>query len=437
MRSNLVRNFLFALGIGFGVLRSTFGDILFIDLNGAKDEVAAAQRAAAARHEKLIVIPDANQNVTYFKPSLFRQLLNDRLSEFEAHGTQISSLVVSGHDGVGSFFGDRGRITGSDLKQIFEAHPKSRESVRSMYLWGCYALAVGELNQNWRLVFPDALFIAGFDGSAPSRYANAGQRVLESMLMKESKFMKAHDQRQLLALFRAIPSTDITTSAAYVCDQYITHSGIQTFQQALGECAWSDQATELTKTYECYLEAQDEKCRSVPENTQSSPLRELYNYTVSKSQCSMQDHPDTRFAILPQREDILKLIFFNTLWNNFLKKHGDSISAIDANLKKIGAPPELLLGDLSKLSRGELVKKLRAAYEFVSQYLEKNFWKQKRTVPITFRNFRSVIMTLDDFAMTSKYSACIPVSWVEPGAQESSHCEEDFQKDFNLRPEDL
>ena len=39
-------------------------DILFIDVNNAASEVAAAQRAADARHEKLIVVPIRTKQMT-------------------------------------------------------------------------------------------------------------------------------------------------------------------------------------------------------------------------------------------------------------------------------------------------------------------------------------------------------------------------------------
>ena len=186
------------LGLLFIIItnfNTVYADILFLDLNNSPKEIEAAKKAAKQRGEKLIVFPERAMRY----PADIEQNLNQKLTELKSKNQQnkISSLIISGHDGNGHFTGSKGSMSYSDFANILESHPELKESVKSLYLWGCYTATPGSIINNWKPTFKNLDVIIGYDGSAPANDKLAGHNYLADALVKEKKMTSAKTDKQL------------------------------------------------------------------------------------------------------------------------------------------------------------------------------------------------------------------------------------------------
>src|SRR5690606_31470840 len=75
--------------------------VFFIDANDSKREIEYARQAACQRGERIVVA----------KPNE----IDSKMQELADQNKAISSLIASGHDGGGSFYGADGRMTKSSI----------------------------------------------------------------------------------------------------------------------------------------------------------------------------------------------------------------------------------------------------------------------------------------------------------------------------------
>ena len=253
-----------------------------IDFNGFTEEMVAAQKAAQARGEKLIIFPDfaklrastdpiqkqayANTQqiqkqkckwgIPSCKPlydrmeSIGEQMastvqqngvsgstVSKLLADLESKGTKLSSIIISGHDGNGSFAGEGGDLSYADLKAAADKNPTVVDGVHSLLLWGCYSTTPASIEFKWKTSLPNLHAIVGFNGSAPFGDKPASSFYLTDFLKKEPNLESIHDARELDAQFKSIRSLSAMTAAGCINGTYLqSHKAPVSLQQILGSC---------------------------------------------------------------------------------------------------------------------------------------------------------------------------------------------------------
>lgn len=190
-------------------------DILFFDLNDSQKERQAAERAAARRGEKLINVPlvepqvrddvralekdvqkadyitrrscaesagsgrcaTATQNLKSAESSynsyvsqikrFGKDELTQALAKVKKDGNDISSIIISGHDGDRQYWGTYAWFEDDNLMDALEANQPLGQNLRSLYLWGCYTGITDDFLKHWDRAIPSSTMIAGFDGQSP------------------------------------------------------------------------------------------------------------------------------------------------------------------------------------------------------------------------------------------------------------------------------
>ena len=242
-------------------------DVLFIDLNFSPTEVKAAEKAASARGEKLILLPEIpaatriridklKQNMLTVehkneqllarieqarkgqirlsfaelkrleiqlgnsweersrseqafeeaaaKFPIDKAVLSKAFSQFP-RGTSISSIVLSSHQ-AGGFFGTAGRLERQDLIELLKAQPQVYAGLKSLYLWGCYTATLATV-KTWREELPTVQVIAGYDDRAPKGYRPASASYLHSLMTQEKKIgdkaVKARNSHEDMQRFQS------------------------------------------------------------------------------------------------------------------------------------------------------------------------------------------------------------------------------------------
>jgi len=236
-----------ALGLFSSVVKA---DILFIDLNNVEAEIVVARQEAAKRGEKLIILPTDRQkfknenreysrismelNHTYTKldkceetgkecESLRRtaESLNGRLSkltkiEYDVNmlnaelanlSSNISTVMISGHDGDGSFNGDFGSIRSDQFLAAFKKF-KGRNDIQSLYLLGCNSVTAHTLGGLWKASFPNAKFIAGYEETGYLRENAQGHEFIRGLLSQEKNILASKTAEEAMRKFQRISPTN-------------------------------------------------------------------------------------------------------------------------------------------------------------------------------------------------------------------------------------
>lgn len=441
-------------------------DILFLDLNDAPAEIAAARRAAAARGERVIVFPvvapevrrriqelrsvyerassvrsackenceslQQQQNSAYNALQSVRnenrmngEKLKEEIGRLKAQNTTLTSIVISGHDGNGGFGGENGSLSEQQMAEALAAHPPMADSVRSLLLWGCYTATPASIEMQWKTPFPNLVAVAGFDGSAPGKDKLGAATYLEDFLKKEKQLTAMTDARQLNNAFLSIRNISIMTSAACVNGIYMRPGQApQSMESLMGECRdlaikikAQKEAGGSTDIYQCYLLG-EAGCEDPPANPHSSPLRQYYNDLQATKHC---DEALSSVGIVrPSPDEVIRLIYFRNVVNNYEIIHKEDIDKVNAVLDKVNAAPDLRIKDFSKMSRAEIIKKFAA----ITEYTDKNKIKitpEMTEEDIEFNSSLQLVQShVEIHASVLNKLGNIPFEWVEPNAAEKS-----------------
>lgn len=224
-------------------------DVLFIDLNNVELEINVAREAAKQRGEKLIVLP-LNRN-NYKDPA--RSKLNQQWNEvgqryqrfcyndvvntekcdkakndevrimremeklppqikydaakLKEELTQIkenvSSVMISGHDGGGSFHGEFGEIEGQQFLDTLKGYA-GRDNIRSLYLLGCNSATTHTFGSLWKAALLNAAFIAGYEGIGYLRDNALGHNFIRKAMAEEKNILASINMTEALKKFRNV-----------------------------------------------------------------------------------------------------------------------------------------------------------------------------------------------------------------------------------------
>ncbi|QDK46358.1 hypothetical protein DOM22_14875 [Bdellovibrio sp. ZAP7] len=436
-----------AIGTFYFSATTAHADILFLNVNDSGREIDAAMKAAKARGEKLIVLPQptdpvlfqkakinldekmniyrkcqdkgasdcsierknalaANREAKKYRTSISATSLKSELAKIKNSGTKLTSLVVSGHDGNGYFGGNNGELSERAIASAFAAQAPVGDGIRSMMLWGCYTANIGSLSSNWKKTLPNVELIAGYDGIAPLADKPANWQYLTDVLVKEKNLTAIKDANQLKKALNGLDGTNLLNASICVGDNFASHKLALNLRDAKNLCEGALAA--VTPTYTCYLHAEP-NCENPPANTGASELRTAYNKLQDARHCLEleENRPFEEVRRLPSPDTLIRLIHFKTVKANFMELNPDYLSSLNNLLKRVGAPEDLMWGDLEKMTRAEILNKLNKTNDYLSEK-SSTPGPDYPEVSALVAGTRGLQRVLGDLL--------VPFAWVEPSA---------------------
>lgn len=422
----------------FALSLNANADVLFLNLNGAKEELKVAEEAAKRNGEKFIVLPTAPYD--HFNPSN----MNEMLSTVEG---DITTLIVSGHNGGGGISGTTGNVPDSTTlyNAIMKSAPKLRKSIKNIFLWGCYGATPYTLQNKWGSIFPNYSVIAGFDGSAPYDGRLANSSYMKAILEMDEKLGKDRNLEKIKTYLKQIehinqifPSLLVNTCEEDESnkDYYISSKSLRDTESVMAledihkSCpAKIENLQKLQpKIFLTYFEGK----KAIPKNHHTSDLRMFYGEIRQAEHCFDKTNA-LRDIYDPAR--VLFLIYNDQVKDNFFEQYSaytdQKLSSFNEltredfeNIKKDYKNPAVNLSKLIKI-RSQDIKKMNRAE--ISKYLngltEMNHIldSRKALTPIS-QNIAAIKKVLSNhlYEMTP---ACIPFGWATtPHSKKTSNC---------------
>src|SRR5665213_1623155 len=84
------------------------------------DGVAAANQSAQAKHKDKVAIMGVGDPVD-------ADGIEKKIAEKESEGYTFDTIIISGHDGSGHFFGENGNVLASEVSDIVERRSQAVE----------------------------------------------------------------------------------------------------------------------------------------------------------------------------------------------------------------------------------------------------------------------------------------------------------------------
>lgn len=445
-------------------------DVLFLDMNASVKEKEAAREAARKAGRRFVAYPDLSaedgrelnrlddefkktsqqrkklcsasegpacsdiqkkiaaireaRGVIYKKNSFTENAFAELLAKQAADGRAFATVVVSGHDGTGDFSGLLGHIGDKDLAKHLGAHPALKDGVRSLHLWGCNTTTPGSLLMNWTKQFPRALFISGYDESAPANTREGSWKYLAAVIEKESAFQEITDAKKLQRMLKGLPHVNEMHAAVYSCGAWASNKDTVNLDEYQARCeGLKKEILANEETYQCYLKAPTEACKNPPADKANGPVRAFYRILQRAEGCNATSR-DPAFRQY-SRDQVIRLNFFDEITRNASRIYADELKQSDDLLERLGAPAGLRFADLEKLSRKELREKIEELDRFlIARLPDLNADPALASVSEThaeetaLRNLRSSLLQ----SLFSLEAHCVPFNWTEPDKTEESRC---------------
>jgi hypothetical protein len=454
-------NFIVAMALSWLLFLSAepaLGDILFLDFNDSPSEVEAATRAALLRGEKLRVFPaeagesrrqvralqkefasekaqvlrlcpqdvepdEACRSAYDRQMKVYNELhtLSDKVKKIDGpslarelqslrgQGVNLTSLVISGHDGDREFWGMYGSIKDKEIEEAFLANPPMAEGVRSLYLWNCYSATTDDFLNGWKRAFPNAM-LAGYPSQGPKGSRPASGRLLEDMLKKEEGFLQTRDREELGRIFNSLSEVNSVRSA--ICldrETVVTNGSVHSIADDIDACSRkTKEEVKWSGIYDCYMRARPGCEATPPEGDNQSDLRQSYNYFQETKHCEevLQRKGQARgITSLSARV----LVFEKTIRKNFASFHEKELAEMDALLDELGVDPSLRVQEMGKLSRREyldLIKGIKQEWNTQKQALK------DRDGLVSDSRVEALGYYLDELEKVQS-AKCIPGTWIE------------------------
>lgn len=458
------------LAVFFGVGFPASADILFLTFNPAPGEVRAAREGAKARGEELFVLPrvpateerrlesleqeeaalirkaekeqsddelnkisermiviqDEKENilnaVSVTPASLLAELRN-----FDAKNIRFSTVILSGHDGNGKFWGSIGKeLNSEELRKAFMAVPRLAQGVRSVALLGCYTTNIGSLDTHWKTVFPEAKAFGGYEQKGPLAHVPMGHEYLKAFLSRDRKFAQAKTKQEMLALFKDLPQIR-NLAASLASDHFhVSHRGVKTIEELYESCRNLGGESTLRKQFTCYYEARS-GCDNVPKDTKAGALRKFYEELQANAHCKEMLTVDADHS-LPRAEAVLSLIFFENIKGNFFRLHQAELQELDKWMYEAGVEPLDLTG--KERNRAQLLKDIRQARMSLMKWGRGlRFVEHFKLGYISHAKAAQRLAEVDKIILTLM-PGCAPSAWVDPLVTTRSSC---LTKNDNLQ----
>jgi hypothetical protein len=398
------------LFINFNSILNTQTGKYMSEGGGVNVEIEAAKKAAAKTGRKLVIFPDKKTAEINYRT------LTDFLSKQKPNA--INSIVISGHDGNGSFGGKNGELSTGNLKHLLtqSSVQASVAGVRSLHLLGCYTGTPGVVNE-WNPIdrndspLPSLEIVSGFDNKSPFSGDKRLFGIVENLLTQEKKLLQTAENdefsKNILEVIKNINRTKLDLSigiracndvfylnkeAEYNNNERERSTPYQkiSMTEMVNECT-SDKAqaeiSELFKKISCWRDPVQaaifndtskeeirQFCSNIKVDDPPNPngeLRKIYSQYLAKSHCF-------EFIIggVPASpESVLRLLFAENVFKNVMKH--SRVQALMKDVLKNNHTEEakLLTAHIKKALNGEYVtrKEWIAGMQQINTIIEKQF----------------------------------------------------------------
>ncbi len=364
------------LGLGLFVTPCVRANVLFLDLNDSPKELAACQeglRDAGQGHQVVSVGPSGGDE----RPLTMEKILG-KVEQARRKGINFDSIVISGEDGSGVFFGSEGSFSARQLRGLVEKMNQGGSKVRTAALWGCYPTTKHGCQTYWLKAHPSINMAVGFSTQGPSKERPANHRLMREYCKIRDQAARAASIDQL-CLFYFNLSKGINDTSVGVCnrrgvasDFYDTlgrdgrRSGeniCQTYDELQARCGQAGDALVKSDVFDNCMSGGDSTFdfdRSCGDAAgRSSPLRKYYNQLHLWRHCKEQVNTEHGFE-MPEPMTVIRLLKFKYIRDNLARLNARELNDYDDRLRQIGLQ-NFTLGDIRNLSRRELRERVEGA----------------------------------------------------------------------------
>lgn len=370
-----------------GVDESTQETVVMVDLNFVLGEVDTAKKAACEQGKKFVLLPYGYErhkelgtlrekiyrNDSYSKnndcfadPSsarcqdllakrstlheeMFRKEreikaresqknLEEGFKALASEGKKVNSVILSGHDGSGSFYGKAGSTTKYDvvelLKDSYEDKPELLEDLNSVYLWGCYTATKAE-TEWWSKQLPQLDIVAGFHGTGPSIGKSASNTILYDLMMSENEIYNVQEKDEMEKTLKNLEGLPYLLSGIYVktCGEeeyYLSRQKMDGHYDRLytefgptgtASCKKEENNAANAAHYEKFMRYFTGEL-AIPEDTSNGELRTIYNFSRSWEHCK-EHWDDPSQGLDPDK--VALLLFYEGVKANFHNAFKDQL----------------------------------------------------------------------------------------------------------------
>ena len=333
--------------------------------------------------------------------------IKSALTDSDTRNVNVTSIIISGHNDGGMFFGEAGGIRDADLFSVISSH-KSSMNASSFYGWGCYTTT----KENARMAkesVPSLKVIVGFDNRSPSQSFSGDLQYLQYVMRKEAVAKAIATPAQAKKFIEAIPHKGAMTPALLLDTKagilYATPTQITKFANLNNDCtpAVLSRAVELTKTYEKYRDSRGAGYEDVPKDLENGFLRKFYTTLRKYSHCAA-------FASMKltgvDPNLVIPLVLYHEVQSNFGTYYDQDWSNLRILMAKVpGAmdPPDLLSKNTRRLDLLNFNSSMWGVFQDSDRdkyltrddvlFLEKMLWRVDKLL-VGFR--------------------CTPEKWIEP-----------------------
>ncbi len=355
--------------------------VLMLAFNDAGTEISGAQAGACARGERLVIFPQLSREAQQAKNALatisrrtraicselscpqspqltaledeYRRAsaiqeanksdIKAQLAQFaadsKAQGAKVNSLILSGHDGGGEYYGDTGRTDLAEISELVNGNREVFDDTSSLLLMGCWT-GVPDQVDLWKTIFPRMRVLGGFVGSAPASTRAASGQYITGILRGEANLPNNASRARVQQMINTIQNINQVTAGVYInptCEDdssrspayyYVSPSqsdnelpehirpGLSIYQGVSmqeANCRRTFGHEGTRGTYDWDAVQQYYSGKREPEN--NNELRSLYSFLRNSEYCFTQGFATP--AVTP--EQVLFLRFFQDMKKNFNK----------------------------------------------------------------------------------------------------------------------
>jgi hypothetical protein len=406
------------------VTSSAKAAVLFVDLNDAPLEYDAC--AAGAGPDEVHVIGA----VTNGGQPINGKHIEQKVAQLEAAGITVDSIVVSGHDGSGHFFGENGsEFYAADLRRILKNHPQTASTLTSAALWGCYPTTVYGCDSFWLKPNKNIKVAMGFTIQSPDKTRPANHALMKEFCGRRKEAVEAVSKDQLCAFYKSL--RHLETTHVNLCNRTAMASreygpeNCYDYEDLQNRCAEFDPDEAQLVSFAKYFSANDPGFDNPPKDSAKSELRKYYNQIHLWRHCT-ETLKTERGYDLPSPPQVIRLVKFDVLKANLNRLNRNELADYDSRLEELGLG-YLKLGDLTKVSRGEINRRIDAALVNLGKMAKRKQRVGDTDSTVVWRMAQFLKATLVDLQFRTKdtrgrYYSCSHFSLVDPSAKRPSRC---------------
>jgi hypothetical protein len=353
---------------------------------------------------------------TIYKRNRFKlSQLDQYFSDLDHKGFTIDKLIISGHNGLGDFYGDIGFLPISELEAIIKKHPRLQKGIRGLYIWGCYATTPFKVQTIWLPFLPQLEIVSGFNGLSPKSSSNRNVSYLMSILKLSAFLSLPENAKNAVSKVSDIPGLDHLNFAVYLqrADLFMSKKGngpIEEIKRKNCERAKNNVAA-ARSVFDCYFNAKDQACLNVPKDEFNSNLRSTYNFLQASDGCGKE------YGDFPSAAVTIRLIKFRKILKNYTLYFKEDIDILKILLKDYETyrkleVPDLFRNDITRAEVLNFIESFDAFIDELTKRVESVSLAEKPRLLFDLKVFEKIshLMNLILFKLSPE---CVPFGWVE------------------------